>query len=388
MLDFFAGIGGFRLIANKYNYKCLGYSEINKLAKDYYQKNYNEYELDLGDITKIEENPFKEKIDLITAGVPCQSWSIAGKNKGFNDERGKLWFHTFRMLDIFKPNKFIFENVKGLHDPRNKEALNLIISNIEKRNYFYKILLLNANEYGSAQIRTRIFIIGFNNKRDYLKFNELDLDYKKEKAPNLNHLLNLKAKNINKTKKYIFTDVRGGENTIHSWDLVETSKSEKNICNLLLKNRRKKKYGIKDGNPLSLKDFQKLDQNVNLNDIQSLINKKILRKVEKKYDFVNSKISSGINGIYRIYSPSSTEFSTITASNQNDYIALDSWNSKNDFLNRVMKNNLYRKPTKEELLKIQSFPEKFILPEKRSSFQKLIGNSVPLNLIELLIRNL
>ena len=278
MLDFFSGIGGFRLISRQYGYKCLGYSEINKTAKEYYKKNYDcVNEIDLGNINEIKSNPFNDQIDLITAGVPCQSWSIAGKNNGFNDERGKLWFSTFKILDIFKPNKFIFENVKGLHDPRNKEALELIKYNIQKRNYYYKIILLNANDYGSVQIRKRIFIIGFKKENELKKF---IINIKKENQINsvsINNLLKLNLKEKERyNDKFIFTDVRGGDNVIHSWDLIKTTNIEKEICNLLLKNRRKKKYGKKDGNPISYEDFKNLNTNIKRKNLESLVYKNIL----------------------------------------------------------------------------------------------------------------
>jgi DNA (cytosine-5)-methyltransferase 1 len=388
MIDLFSGIGGFRIIAEKYGYTPIGYSEINKVAIDYYKKNFNtQKEFFLGDITKIEENIFSNNIDLITAGVPCQSWSIAGKNGGFNDDRGKLWFHTFRMLDIYTPKSFIFENVKGLYDPRNKEALNTIKNEISKRNYYFDILLLNSNDYGSVQIRKRIFIVGFKCKSDLKAFKK-NILLMKHNNVYLGDIINKPFSKDHLINKFIFTDVRGGDNTIHSWDIINTTNKEKMICNLILKNRRKNKYGEKDGNPMTCSDLHELNNSINKKDLEELVNKKILRKIGNKYDFVNSKISSGINGIYRVYSPSSTEFATITASNQNDYIAKKSFSSKEDFINNIYNKNNYRKPTREELLKIQGFSSDFILPEKRHSFQKLIGNSVPLNLIELIISSI
>ena len=83
-VDLFSGIGGFKIALESNGGRCLGFSEINKDAIEYYCKNFDEDESkNFGDITKIDSLP---KHDLLTAGVPCQSWSIAGKNLGFAGE--------------------------------------------------------------------------------------------------------------------------------------------------------------------------------------------------------------------------------------------------------------------------------------------------------------
>ena len=108
---------------------CVNFSEINKDAVNTYCENYNENpENNLGDITKIKELP---KHDILTAGVPCQSWSIAGKNLGFDDDRGQLWNDTIYLLKQSQPKAFIFENVKCLVDPRNKESFSYILKRIK-----------------------------------------------------------------------------------------------------------------------------------------------------------------------------------------------------------------------------------------------------------------
>jgi len=118
-IDLFSGIGGFKMALSNNGGECINFSEINKDAISTYCENYKEsFESNLGDITKIKELP---KHDILTAGVPCQSWSIAGKNLGFDDDRGQLWNDTIYLLKQSQPKAFIFENVKGLVDPRNNE---------------------------------------------------------------------------------------------------------------------------------------------------------------------------------------------------------------------------------------------------------------------------
>ena len=129
-IDLFSGIGGFRLALERNGGECIGFSEINKDAITYYCKNYKEEDnSNFGDITKIKSLP---KHDILVGGVPCQSWSIAGKNLGFDDDRGQLWNDTIYLLNQSRPKAFIFENVKGLVDPRNKESLQYILDRIKE----------------------------------------------------------------------------------------------------------------------------------------------------------------------------------------------------------------------------------------------------------------
>src|SRR5690606_38532549 len=125
-------------------------------------------EMNFGDITKIRELP---PHDLLTAGVPCQSWSIAGRNLGFDDDRGQLWNDTIYLLKKTQPKAFIFENVKGLVDPRNQKALNYILERIKSAGYFTNHFVINSFDYGVPQNRVRIYIVGFKEKTFFEKFN-------------------------------------------------------------------------------------------------------------------------------------------------------------------------------------------------------------------------
>ena len=77
---------------------------------------------------------------------------------------------------------------------------------------------------------------------------------------------------------FLFNDLRNGPSTIHSWDILDTTERQKKICYLLLKNRRKSAYGNLDGNPLSLKHFQDLDNSINETELDKLVELKILKK--------------------------------------------------------------------------------------------------------------
>ena len=231
-------------------------------------------------------------------------------------------------------------------------------------------------------------------------------------------------------------------------------KKQKKICYLLLKNRRKNTYGKLDGNPLSVNHFKNLDATIDENDLKDLVKINILKKVEYsffinkydktqlsehekdilqqvnegkinfddlknnrvlklkkiailktltalksknivkceeiRYDFKNTKISTGLFGVNRIFLPNSKIFPTLVASDTNDFISTKEIkttnieNYKSHFIKEIYNHDNYRKITKEEACLIQGFPENFMLPDSRNRWMKLIGNSVSVPVIEML----
>jgi len=478
-IDLFSGIGGFRLALNNIGGDCINFSEISKDAIKTYCTNFNEnIALNLGDITKIKSLP---NCDLLTAGVPCQSWSIAGKNLGFDDDRGQLWNDTIYLLNKSRPKAFIFENVKGLSEPRNRQALNYILKRVKDAGYYAKYFVLNSFDYGVPQNRVRVYIVGFRCENFLLNFKlpsaylntiklkDILVDFvdsgKNEIAKSFNKDLfgdsiingKNKSRNGNKLNDYfLFNDIRNGHSTIHSWDLINTTERQKYICDLLLKNRRKSSYGELDGNPLSYQHFKGLDSTIDESELEELVKINILKGIEydftiknnifdsgllsneeillleqfsknkatistlknsrklkikriqvlknidslkekgiifcneSRYEFKNTKISSGLNGINRIFLPKAEIFPTLVASDSIDFIAsknIDMGNGldfKKTFLQEIYFKGNYRRITKEEACLIQGFPNNFILPDSRPRWMKLIGNSVSVPVIQML----
>jgi len=311
-IDLFAGIGGFKIALTNNGGHCLAFSEIDKDAIVSYCENLKiDSTLNLGDITQIKTLPDH---DLLVAGVPCQSWSIAGKNLGFDDDRGQLWNDTIYLLQQSQPNAFIFENVKGLADPRNEKALLYILDRIKKAGYYANYFVINSHEYGVLQNRIRVYIIGFKEEHYFLKFSpprpiksrvklgdllgiEVPKDYsenfiQKDLFGNVVECKTMSLSNTNGFNDYfLFNDIRNGHTTIHSWDIIDTSKRQKQICLLLLKNRRKPCYGQLDGNPLSLEHFQDLDPSITQADIDQLVALEILKSEEYRFVIQVEKIT-------------------------------------------------------------------------------------------------
>lgn len=159
-IDLFAGIGGFRIAFQNLGGKCVFSSEIDKYCKITYEENYGE--VPFGDIKKIPEKDVPEH-DILLAGFPCQSFSIAGKKAGFKDVRGTLFFDIARILKKKKPKAFLLENVKGLtHHDKGKTLITILNVLRNDLNYYVpQPKILNAKEFGVPQNRERIFIAGF-----------------------------------------------------------------------------------------------------------------------------------------------------------------------------------------------------------------------------------
>ena len=402
-LDLFSGIGGFRLALEELGGKSVGFSEINATARSVYKDNFElSPERDLGDITNVTDFP---PADVIVGGVPCQSWSIAGKNKGFDDPRGRLWVDAIRSVESAKPKVFIFENVKGLADPRNRDNLDLILSEFSNLNYEVNYKVLNAFDFGLPQNRERIFLVGLREDFSHVEFQfppkhthlpvlaEVleGVLYKGKKVKNPDvHLTSFKlAAKINKGNFFIFSDVRNGDHTIHSWDLIETSDREKEICLLILRNRRRQKYGTKDGNPVCYDDVKELLPDLKKRELDSLVDKSILLEKNGKYEFCNSKISSGINGVYRVFLPESHVFSTLTKTASRDYISeisiplkLKGSDRNQYFIDEIYTPQKFRKISVPEAAKIQSFPHNFHFNTSYPQSMGLLGNAVAVEMVK------
>ncbi|HJD59181.1 MAG TPA: DNA (cytosine-5-)-methyltransferase [Rickettsia endosymbiont of Omalisus fontisbellaquei] len=168
-IDLFAGIGGTRLAFEALNRtKNVFSSEIDKEACKTYELNFNENPY--CDITKLNNSALKKikDFDILLAGFPCQPFSIAGKGRGFEDDRGKLFYYIAKILKLKKPKAFLLENVKGLINHDNGNSLYTIIKLLTGQlNYQLLCIILNSKYYGVPQNRERIYIIGFQDKKDF-----------------------------------------------------------------------------------------------------------------------------------------------------------------------------------------------------------------------------
>lgn len=161
--DMFSGTGGFRAgLERAGGYACIGHCEIDKYADRAYREVHNvkENEVFYEDATTInpEEMP---QFDLLCAGFPCQSFSIAGRRKGFDDQRGTLFFEIARVAGKRRPAYLLLENVPGLLSHDQGRTFTAILSTLSQLGYHVEFQVLNSKDFGVPQSRKRLYIIGY-----------------------------------------------------------------------------------------------------------------------------------------------------------------------------------------------------------------------------------
>lgn len=176
-VDLFAGIGGVHQAMNQYQQgECVFASEWDKEAAKTYFENYGIKPE--GDITKINEKDIPEH-DMLCGGFPCQAFSVSGKQKGFDDTRGTLFFDVARIVKYHKPKVLLLENVRNFEKHDDGKTLKKVVGILEELNYdvYYKVL--NASHYGLPQNRERIFIVCFRKNLSLNTFNFPEPSHKK-----------------------------------------------------------------------------------------------------------------------------------------------------------------------------------------------------------------
>lgn len=166
-IDLFAGIGGFRLALQAAGGQCVFSSEWEKHAKATYLENFGEVPFgDLKQFTGDGENAalFKNAIpahDILAGGFPCQAFSQAGRQLGFNDARGTLFFEILKIAKARRPEILILENVKRLKTHDGGRTFSVITNSLREIGYQVYAKVLRAYDFGLPQNRERIFIVAF-----------------------------------------------------------------------------------------------------------------------------------------------------------------------------------------------------------------------------------
>ncbi len=406
IVDLFAGIGGMRLAfetaATKLNIKtqCVLSSEIKADSRLVYQQNFGESPQ--GDIRKIEKLP---PHDVLLAGFPCQSFSYAGKKAGFGDTRGTLFFEITRLIDTYKPQAFIFENVRGLLTNDNGKTIATIKREIQKRGYSFDVFLLNSANFELPQNRLRVYLVGLLNStpkfnlisdvgpKDSHSYNpqQLSLFYTPKKTVTVADILEenpeekyncspefvkaLKKRlggDLNKLHGVRLIDYRGG-NSIHSWELGlrgECSDEEVQLMNSFILKRRHSEFGKeRDGKLLSKEQIATFFNCSKLEEIlDSLVAKNYLKIIEGKYKPVAGNFSFEV---YKFLDPNKIAV-TLVASDSNRL--------------GIYHNGRVRKIAPREAARLQGFPDRFILHPKSDRAYYQLGNSVSINVVEAVAR--
>lgn len=396
-IDLFCGLGGIRIGFEQalkelgLKGKCVFSSDIKPSAIMAYQNYFGENAK--SDITKV--NPASiPNFDFLLGGFPCQAFSQAGLGLGFQDTRGTLFFDIAKILMEKKPLGFVLENVEGLVNHDHGKTFKIIVNALSELGYDVQTKVLNGKDFGLPQSRNRIYFIGYKNGKvlPLEHFPRVEgkclgdiIDYS---VPPIDTEFTRKLLSHYKVEEIYgkaIKDKRGGENNIHSWDIGlkgEISEKQKELLNLLLKQRRNKKWaeiiGIKwmDGMPLTkdmiysffpCDDLQEL-----LDDLtekgyleyeypKQLINNRRIpdTSLEKGYNIVTGKLSFEFSKILSPYEVTPTIVAT-------DVSKL-----------AVPVNGGIRTLTVDEGLKLFGFPKDYKLNFlKKSEAFDLLGNTV------------
>lgn len=164
--DMFSGIGGFRSgLTTLGGFECVGHCEIDKYANKAYCAMYETRgEKYYEDARSIDPESMPD-FELLCAGFPCQSFSIAGKRLGFNDTRGTLFFEVARILAVKRPPFVFLENVPGLLSHDEGRTLKTIFEVLVEMGYNLEWCVLNSKHFGVPQQRKRLYIIGYLDDR-------------------------------------------------------------------------------------------------------------------------------------------------------------------------------------------------------------------------------
>ena len=408
-VDLFAGIGGIRLGFEQamnelaVDCECVLSSEIDTHAQETYQMNFGE--LPQGDIHKIKHYP---SFDFLLAGFPCQPFSYAGKQKGFGDTRGTLFFEIERLLSTHKPRGFLLENVRGLTTHDGGRTLRTIVGKLETLGYGVHCLLLNSSDFNVPQNRVRVYILGTNaaQPKVTLQSNRGAIDshqYKRQRIagdlfagndamvvgdilePNppisydCSSVFSTRLQTVLAHKKLPvdgvrMIDFRNG-NSIHSWELGikgECTNDEISFMNALIANRRKKSFGDhKDGKSLSRAQIESFFQHPQLgNIITSLVAKKYLRERDGLYNPVSGNMSFEV---FKFLDPQSISITLVTS----DAHKLG-----------VMHRGRMRHLTPRECARIQGYPDTFQHHPVDSHAYRQFGNSVSVPVIKSVVMDL
>lgn len=406
-VDLFAGVGGIRLgleevlRRNSIDFECVFSCEIHPKAQETYELNYGDKPY--ADIREVDKLP---NHDVLLAGFPCQAFSYAGKQKGFADTRGTLFFEIERLLGVAKrkPKYLLLENVRGFTTHDNGRTFKTVIERLENLGYKVKPLLLNSSNFNVPQNRVRIYLVcklkeepkvslqsdvGHSDSHKFKKSKEQidifdnpdeltrtvkdvidkDVDQKYLCSEAFTNQLKdaLDGEPFEKLHGVRLIDYRGG-NSIHSWDLGlkgHCSKEERDFMDALISNRRKKHFGDhQDGKRLNLDQIKTFWEKPNVNKIiSSLIKKGYLSEDNGTYNPVAGNMSFEV---FKFLDPDSISI-TVVSSDANKL--------------GIVSNGLPRRITPRECARLQGFPDSFKLHPNDSWAYHQLGNSVSVPVI-------
>tara|TARA_A100001015_G_C14981629_1_gene709705 strand:- start:503 stop:1435 length:933 start_codon:yes stop_codon:yes gene_type:complete len=240
-IDLFSGTGAFSYVLEKYGLKCLFANDMVKESEQIYKLNMKDDVFKLKNLNEINVSEIP-KHDILCGGFPCQPFSIAGNQEGFNDERSNVFWKIIEILKSHKPNIIILENVKNLTTHDKSKTFKIIKEEIEKIGYKIKYKVLDTKQISKIpHHRERIYIVGFLEEERYNNFN---FDFKKvennkivsflEESVNDKFYYTDKLKVYEEIKKNVIKHIN--TNTIYQYRRYYVRENKSNCCPTLTAN--------------------------------------------------------------------------------------------------------------------------------------------------------
>ena len=235
----FAGIGGIDLGFENSGFKLAWANESDKNACVTYRFNFD-HQLFEEDIWNLDPSGL-ENIDVLTAGFPCQPFSIAGYRKGFDDERGNLFFRILEYIKALNPKVVFLENVKNLMTHDNGNTYKVIVEALSAHGYNYKTKILNTKDYGNIpHNRERIFIVAFRN--DVVDISNFQFPEKEKLTRTIRDVVTddkVDDKFYYGEDKYMYAELKESmksRDTVYQWRRQYVRENKSNVCPTLTAN--------------------------------------------------------------------------------------------------------------------------------------------------------
>lgn len=384
-ISLFSGCGGFDIGFKENGFKCLGAYDINPYVTDVHSKNLKGpvFVHDLNDLNLPGNLP--KDIDVVIAGSPCQGFSTIGKRM-VNDPRNHLLLTGGEIAIKYNAKAFICENVPGSNSGEHKKYWEKLQHLLKSNGYITEMIQYSAYSFGVPQLRKRLILYAWKSD-EHTTIELLSVPQKNIVLKDILHgLENQQNHNINfiedKDDRIIASkikqgqklcNVRGGERSIHTWQIPEvfgpTTAKEKEFLGLIMKLRRqvrRRDYG--DADPVDIKLLKEHFNGETTLLLRNLLQKGYIKKVEK--NFIDLK--NTFNGKYKrldLQKPSPT-------------VDTRFGNYKN-FIHPIEERSM----SVREAARIQGFKDSFIFYGPIQKQYEMIGNAVPPPLSNFVAKN-
>ncbi len=374
-IDLFAGVGGFHIAMGRLGGQCVFASEIDPYAVATYKSNFGIEPF--GDIRSVDERVIPAH-DVLCAGFPCQAFSKAGKQEGFDDTRGTLFFEIKRILKHHQPKYIVLENVRNLASHDGGRTWKVISENLKELGYIIteKPLIVSPHQVGVPQLRERVFILGVHSSATKLRKLHFEIPPSHRNQTDGAIVLNGKA-----DRRFAISNYE--EYVLSAWDEFIQGVGRLKLGFPIWANEFGKDYDLSNLPTWKAGFVQK-------NRMLYSQNKAFIDKWLKKYNYLSEFVQThtkfewqagehidtvwkGIiqfrpSGI-RVKRP--TEFPALVAM---VHIPVVGWEK--------------RRLTPREVANLQSFPENYIINSNAQQAYKQFGNAVNVKVVEFLAKQL